>query len=280
MKTSVSTFVYFNYPLEEAIRRIARAGYNGVDIWGGRPHAYRKDLNDQEKKSLRRLLDDLNLAVPSFIPAQFRYPTCLCSSNEVIRRDSVAYIKDSIETAVALGASVVSVCPGHSLHGQGREDAWRRLCMSLDELCDFAAKHGVRLAIEPADRYETDLVQTTDDALRLLRELGYNNLGVVLDAGHCQLVGESPSNAVRKLGSALFHVHIDDNFGQRDQHLVPGEGNVDFASFIAALDEVAYDGFLAVELGWDYTVDPDPAVRGSIAYLESLFTTVNRANSS
>lgn len=270
MKIGITSFVYYNFPLDEALRRIAAAGFQGVDIWGGRPHAYRRDLSDREIAAVRQLLGDLGLEIPSFIPAQFRYPTCLCSGNETIRRDSVGYIQDGIATAVALGCRLVSVCPGHSLHGQSPQHAWDQLCLSLQTLCDYAYARGARLGIEPADRYETDLVQTTGQARRLLKDVGRDNLGVVLDAGHCELVGESPAEAVRRLGPALFHAHVDDNLGQRDQHLVPGEGNLDFAPFVAALREAGYDGFLSAELGWDYTVEPDPAVRQTAAFLRAL----------
>jgi sugar phosphate isomerase/epimerase len=56
-------------------------------------------------------------------------------------------------------------------------------------------------------------------------------------------------------------VHLDDNNGQRDQHLIPGEGEFEFSPFLAALQSARYSGYLGVELGWDYTVDPDPAVK-------------------
>ena len=120
MKLSLSSFVFLNYPLDQAISRIADAGYDGVDIWGGRPHAYRSDLTAGEIRELAGRIRDLGLSVPSFIPAQFRYPTCLCSPKEKVRKDSIGYIKESLETAAGLGAPVVSVCPGHSVYGQDR----------------------------------------------------------------------------------------------------------------------------------------------------------------
>lgn len=86
---SLSSFVYLNYPLDEAVRRIARAGYAGIDIWGGRPHCYRRDLSEKELLSLKKLIQDEGLEVASFIPAQFRYPTCLCSPIQAVRTDSV-----------------------------------------------------------------------------------------------------------------------------------------------------------------------------------------------
>ena len=268
MKLSISSFIYFNYPLDETIRRVAAIGFDGIDIWGGRPHAYRRDLSEKEIRFLRNLLSDVDLAIASFIPAQFRYPTCLCSPNETIRRDSVTYICESIETAAALGAPIVSVCPGHSLFGQSREDAWGRLCESLDKICDHAAKYDLRIALEPADKYETDLVNTTGEAMKLIKELGHDNFGVVFDNGHVYVVGEPIVQALWTLGDRLFHVHVDDNDGLRDQHLVPGDGSFDFATFISALREVGYKGYLAAELSWDYTIDPDPAARLTVERLK------------
>jgi fructoselysine 3-epimerase len=263
MKISLSSFVYFYYPLEEAIRKTAEAGFDGIDIWGGRPHAYRRDLQPEEIRGLRALLEQHHLAAASFIPAQFRYPTNLCSSSETIRLDSIAYIQDGIQLAAGLGAPVVSVCPGHTLAGQPKADAWGRLRASLVEVCRKAQKYGIRIAIEPADAYETDLMNTVSEAMQMVTELEISNLGVLLDSGHAHVVGEPFPQAVQAAGDRLYHVHVDDNNGKRDQHLVPGEGTCDFTTFLQSLDASGYQGFLAAELSWDYILDPDPAARES-----------------
>ena len=269
MKLSLSSFVYCNYPLTDAIDRVAAIGYAAIDIWGGRPHAYRRDLGLDQIKALRKRLRQAGLAVASFIPAQFRYPTCLCAPDDTIRGDSVAYIQDSIETAAALEAPIVSVCPGHTLYGQGKDDGWKRLGESLDSICRFASPRGVRIAIEPADRYESDLIQTTAQATRMIDELGHANLGVVLDNGHAHVVGEQCASAIGEMGARLFHVHVDDNNGLRDQHLVPGEGNFEFEAFIAVLRQSGYAGYLCAELSWDYTIDPDSAARRTLERLST-----------
>lgn len=269
-RISFSSFLYLNYPLTEAIRRISQAGYDGIDIWGGRPHAYRRDLRQFEIEELKGLLESFNLGVASFIPAQFRYPTCLCSNNEIIRQDSVAYIQDSIQTAFALGAPIVSVCPGHNLFGQSEVDAWRNLRDSLNEICRFAMPYNIQIAIEPADRYETDLIQTISEALRMIDGLDNENLGVVLDTGHAHVVGESAVEALAAAQDRLFHIHIDDNLGLRDQHLIPGRGSFDFTAFFKALEKSGYQGYLGVELGWDDTTDPDSAALQTLRYIKSL----------
>lgn len=84
------------------------------------------------------------------------------------------------------------------------------------------------------------------------------------------MVGESAAEALRAAKDRLFHIHVDDNYGQRDQHLIPGEGNFDYKEFGTALEDAGYDGFLGAELSWDYTVDPDPAVYQTLRRLNQF----------
>lgn len=270
MKLSLSSFLYFNYTLEDAIRLTAEAGYDGIDIWGGRPHAYRRDRSIEECQLIRSLLEHHHLEAASFIPAQFRYPTSLCSPIMTIREDSVSYIQDAIETAYLMGAGIVSVCPGHTLNGQSRENGLELLKTSLNTLCRFAAQRGIRLALEPADAYETDLVNTVGEAAQLISEVGCSNLGIVLDCGHVQLTGESMASAFQAAGDRLYHLHVDDNNGLRDQHLVPGEGSIDFDDLFTLLRSSGYNHYLCAELSWDYTIDPQPVARLAVERLRSF----------
>ncbi len=275
MKLSLSSFVFLNYPLDQAILRIADAGYDGVDIWGGRPHAYRTDLTSAQVRELAKRVTDLGLSIPSFIPAQFRYPTSLCSASPKVRDDSVSYIKEGLQTAAELGAPVVSVCPGHSVFGQAREDAAGRLAESLGEICETARSLNLRVALEPADKYETDLVNTCQQAIELIEQVGAPNLGVVLDNGHSHVVGEEAHEAIPALGEKLFHVHVDDNNGLRDQHLIPGEGTFNFTPFLSALRQTSYDGFLTAELSWDYILEPDKAARSARERMKQILEAQN-----
>ena len=115
MKLSYSTKLYYNYRLEDAINRTARIGYPGVEIWGGRPHAYYKDMNKASISSITKIIEETGVEISGFIPAQFGYPTNLCSPIKNIREDSVDYIKKSIDTSLALGCNKVSLCPGRTL---------------------------------------------------------------------------------------------------------------------------------------------------------------------
>lgn len=270
MKFSQSSFVYLNYPLQEAIRRLHRYGYQGVEIWGGRPHAFRHDLDD-EMDGIIALLEELGMTVPNFIPAQFRYPTMLCSSNERIRQDSVRYIQDAIDNAKRLGAPSVSLCPGMTLHGESPEQGWDQLRKSILELLDYTKDSGLALLIEPAHEFETTLILTVADGLRMKEEIGSDRVGILMDTGHCHVNGEDLAQVIHSLKGIPFHIHINDNHGDNDVHTVPGEGSTDFAPMAKALSEINYQGFLSAELGFQYTLDPDQAVEKTYVQLCDMF---------
>ena len=270
MKTSLSSFLYQNYSLIEAIEHIAMAGYDAVDIWGGRPHAYRNDLHEHQIRAIRNQLDDFGLEIASFIPAQRHYPISLCSPNTPIRMDSIKDIEIAIELAARLGTSIISVLPGHTLHHQSLDEGWDLLADSLLRICEFAGHYDVLLAIEPADKFTTDLINTSVQALDMIDQIACENFGVVFDTGHALIVGEDPDSAIRNLKDRLFHIHLTDNHGEQDEQLIPGEGRFDFQTLISALKSVQYEGFLTAEPGWDYTLDPDSAAIETREYLEYL----------
>jgi len=110
-----------------------------------------------------------------------------------------------------------------------------------------------------------------DDGLRMIGEIGDPQLGILLDTGHLHVNGEELAAGVAKLGPLLGHVDLDDNDGSADAHLAPGAGTIDFAPFAAALQRANYAGYIAVELGMAYVLDPEPTVAACLAWLRRTF---------
>ena len=108
----------------------------------------------------------------------------------------------------------------------------------------------------------SDLVVNAEDALRLIRPLGRDNLGVVLDSGHIHLAGESGVEQVDALGPLLYQVHLNDNDGRSHQGLISGDGASTTGRSCRSCTSRASTGSL-VELSWDYSVDPEPCVARS-----------------
>ncbi|MCP4749379.1 MAG: TIM barrel protein [Proteobacteria bacterium] len=266
MKISLSTFVYYRYPLMEAIKRIAGYGYDAVEIWGGRPHAYFEDMDKKRISDTKKAIADNGLEISNFIPAQFRYPVNIAAPDERIRKNSIAYLRNNIDVAAALGSPYVSLCPGFGMYGQQQIRAWNCMIQSLRELADHAENTPVELLLEPGNRYETDLVVTVDDGIKAVCDLD-KRMGLLPDTGHLFINHEPLADTVEKVKDFTCHFHIDDNMGVTDDHMVPGEGRLHFDIFLEKLKASAYVGALAVELGFQYTIDPDVAVAKSIDYL-------------
>ena len=131
------------------------------------------------------------------------------------------------------------------LHSAGGEAAGRReaLARTLGNLAPAAAKAGITLAIENcAPRADLEFLVATVDALAL-PAVGFN-----IDTGHAALHGMTPAEAIRLMGHRLATTHMQDNFGQRDDHLPPGKGTIDWTATRDALLEVGYKGMFMVEI--------------------------------
>ena len=104
MKLGYSTWGMPELAIDSAVNAIAEAGYEGVDIWGGRPHVYRHDWSAQELNALREQMASYGLSASSFMPAFYRYPHSLSNPNANVRLDSIDYMRICVDNAAILGA--------------------------------------------------------------------------------------------------------------------------------------------------------------------------------
>ena len=136
------------------------------------------------------------------------------------------------------------------------------LVAALQEIC-AAAPHGVRLALEPINRYETTLVNTVAEGLALLDRVGAANMGLLLDTFHMNIEDPSLTESVRLCGDRIFHFHVADS-----NRWYPGAGHIDFAAVLRALQATGYQGFVSGE--FMPRPDGDTAAERAIAYLREL----------
>lgn len=271
MKTSIASSVFVNYSIEDTVKIVSSIGFDGLDIWGGRPHIYRNDLDKKRLIKLSKLLNDEGITVPSFMPAFFRYPHSLSNPNPIIRNDSIDYMRECIYNAVQLNAQSVLLVPGRSLNGQSYDDAFSRLVESIFVINECAQSYDIRLAIEPVNHYVSDLVNTSADALKIITKVNSNNLSITLDTGHINLSSESIEDAINRSAELLQQIHINDNDGKTQQNLVLGEGTFNFVMFSNILKSIDYPGFLSLELGWEYTLEPESAAIFALQRMKSVF---------
>lgn len=276
MKLSAVTSLFKYYPLPEALRTIAEAGYNGVELWGGLPHAYTPDIMEDGVPSaqivgaIRAMMREHGLTGVAFLPEQCFYPVNFLIDDappfdgERLRRRSVAYFRDAITVAGALELPKMLVTTpfwgwvrqGDRLVHSHANRALPQVIDTFGELARHAATQGVTLVLEPLTFLETTAVETLEDLLAVLDGVNSDHLVAMLDTGHINVtaraLGKDPIEYfrahVQALGARLQHLHIDDNLGDTDAHLNPGEGNFDFKSAYDILKSSGYDGYLSAEL--------------------------------
>ena len=271
MKISTVTSVLINYTLDTAIDKVISTGFDGVDVWCGRPHLYRRDYSEDAVSALGVKIKKSGLKIVSVMPAFFRYPYSLSSPVEAICRDSAGYMKDCVDNAKLIGADNVLVVPMSRLLNQTPSDARRLFIRNLAEVCDYAEQKCIRLGIEVLKNQDCNFLTKTQDVIDIIHELKSYNLGLVFDSGEMSLTGESFDSALELAGDLVMNIHINDNDGVSDSNSIPGEGSFNFHALADTLKKHNYNGFLSLELAYHYSSDPVTALSKALAVTRDIF---------
>jgi D-psicose/D-tagatose/L-ribulose 3-epimerase len=178
--------------------------------------------------------------------------TDITSDDENIRRKGTQYLKDCVKATSDIGARSFSgvIYSQHVKQAAGRpgEDDWRRSAECLKEVAVYAKDPGVDIGLEPVNRYETYLVNTCEQALKLKRMIGEDNVKIHLDAYHMNIEEKSFYDATKMAGADLMHYHLCEN-----DRGIPGTGLVNWDDIFKALAEMQYRGNAALESFVDVT---------------------------
>jgi len=222
-------------PLEVTLARLARCGYGSIEI-KGEPDQY-------DTKDVRKLLDDYKLSCWGAVTLTLGDRN-LCAKDEQQRAATVQYMKDVVTMVKELDGQEITIVPatvGKITPDGTPEQEWKWVVDALREVYGHALKCGVKMAIEPLNRYETYFLNRGDQALALAKEVG-PECGVCLDLFHMNIEEVDMFAVIRQVGKKLFDVHVAEN-----NRLAPGMGNVDWPKLVATLREVGYDGALTME---------------------------------
>lgn len=257
----------------EAIELLAEIGYRSVAITldHGRLNPFSPSFHDQ-LVALRRLLERLKLR--SVIETGARYlldprrkhePT-LVSPDEAGRARRVAFLKAAIDAAHELQSDCVSLWSGVVHDGATFDSALARLVASLRPALDYARARNVTIGFEPEPGM---LIDTMDRYDKLDRLLDHPCFQLTLDVGHLHCLGEAPiAGVIRRWRQRLVNVHIEDMRRGVHEHLLFGEGEIDFVEVLAALMEIGYTGGVHVELS-RHSHDAVQTARRALAFLNA-----------
>ncbi len=168
------------------------------------------------------------------------------SDDGAVRVETVEHWKDVIRTAAEVGADLIAgptYAPVGYLPGRRRTDEeWKWGVDFHQQLAPLLEETGIQLAAEPLNRFETHFLNTVDDGVRFVEQIGSPNIGLLVDTFHSNIEEKDVAGAYRACGGHLKHVHTCEN-----DRGIPGSGHTDWKGVLTTLKDMGYDNRLTIE---------------------------------
>ena len=251
--------VAFKGDFEANVARIASMGYDGVEL------AIR-DPNLVDAGELLCIVSAHGLEVPAIGTGQAwgEEGLSFTDPDPAVRAAAVQRVRDHAPLAAHFEAVIIiGLLRGIVKPGVEHDQAMDWLVEALQACSAAAAAHGVRLALEPINRYETTLINTVSQGLALIERVGTDNFGLLLDTFHMNIEEPSIEESIRACGDRIFHFHVADS-----NRRYPGAGHLDFRRILETLFASGYEGYVSGE----FMPHPDPntSAQKAIAYLRRI----------
>lgn len=251
--------VAYKGELEANVRKIANLGYDGVELAVRDPALL-------QVEPLQKLLGSLSLDVPAIGTGQAygEEGLSLTSPNVKVRTRAISRIKAQIDLAINFNAAVIiGLMRGKVEKGVTRELAQGWLVEALKECSGYAETKDIKLALEPINRYETNLINTVEAGLKLVEKVASENFGLLLDTFHMNIEEPLIENSIQMAADRIFHFHVADS-----NRWYPGAGHLDFRRIVETLHHIGYNGYLSAEIV--PLPDADSCAEETIAFLRPI----------
>ncbi len=238
-----STFIWvspFNTASFHLVKKVKSMGYDILEV-----AVEDKDLIYWP--TLKELAKEAGIKIT--ISGAFGPDRDISSTDAAIRKNGLNYINDCVKIAADMGSPIFTG-PVYSAVGKTRivspeqKKQERDWCIeNLKEAGKIAAEYGIVIGVEPLNRFETDMINTADQALSLVQEIDHSHIRISLDTFHCNIEEKDVPNAIRKVGKELL-CHVQGNECDRG---TPGTGHLDWKGIKQALGDINYQGAMVIE---------------------------------
>src|SRR4030066_927442 len=243
MKFGVNSFVWVSPCTTETVKELApkvkAMGFDILEIACENP-------NLLDIQTIKNVIAENRLS--AIICGVFGADRNICSFDPEVRENARKYILWLIDSAAHLGSEVIcgpmysAVGKDHLEDSNSRKKEWDLAVSEIREMADYAAGKGIKLALEPLNRFETDMINTVSQGIMFIHDVGRENIGFHLDTFHMHLEEKSSPDAIRLAGDKIFHFHACEN-----DRGIPGTGQVHWQEIAPALKSVNYQGPIVIE---------------------------------
>ncbi len=259
MRLAYNTNGTAHHRLDDALVLIADSGYQGVALTLDHHHLdpFAPDFR-RRAEALARRLEQLRLGLVVETGARFlldprhKHEPTLISPDPAGRGRRVDFLCRAVDVAAVAAGEAVSFWAGVPRPGVDRNTAWDWLVAGVAAVADYARSCGVVVAFEPEPGMLVETVEDFYDLKQRLAQVTDAPLTLALDTGHCLVTQDrDPAEAVVACAGDLGTVSLEDMARGVHVHLPFGEGDMDVAAVLAALEHIAFSKLVCVELSRD-----------------------------
>lgn len=248
LRFGISTHIFAYSELSAFhLRKIREAGFHEIELYANRPHfAFEREIKIIE---ISKALQNSGLRVNSVhAPFYINFSEALkgnflsiCSEDESFRKDAIDWIKRSLKIAEYINFNFLVIHFGGEEYEQ-KEIYLQQAAKSLNELLTFIKGENITIALENI----TNAISRPKRIAQFLKEYDFSTVGICFDIAH-SFIKDNIEDSLAQVADDVLTFHIHDNFGQKDEHLVPFEGSIDWYSFLSKLQEIKFNGCLILE---------------------------------
>ena len=227
------------------LKIVADIGFDGVEI-------SLLGMDQYKAKSLNKIIKDFRLEVTC--SDGLSVSADITSNDETIVSKGEEHLKWGIETASLLGSNYLAgviYAPWGVFDVKNKIARTERSASALSKLDKILTQHDVSLGIEAINRFETDLINTADEAISLAKSSKSKNIGVLLDTFHLNIEEKNIKSAITKTGDYLKHFHVSEN-----DRGVPGSGHIPWDDVRDGLKTINYNSWIVAEM---FVISGNPA---------------------
>lgn len=239
VSTWLWTSPFSTVSIHELFPKIADMGFDVVEIAVEDPALI-------DVKAVKEALVKYNLKAN--ICGAFGPSRDLTNEDPAVHQNCFNYIASCLDICVAVGTDFFGG-PMYSAVGKARmvppeqrKKEWDLAVQNLRVVCDMAAARGLKIALEPLNRFESDLVNTTEDVLRLVKDIQHPAAGIMLDGFHMSIEERDVEQAIVAAGDKLVHLQVSENYRG-----TPGTGQTPWWAYRRGLEAINYTGTVTIE---------------------------------
>ena len=268
---AVMTPSYQQYSFDYVLDSLDQIGIRNIDFWGGIPHFYRFDYDEEEVvsylKQLRKKAEDKGMKFVIYTPETLAYPYSIADPNPKTVQRTIDFFRLSMDDALILGTDRLFINTGTGLRDLPVEESMDICIDAIRKICDDAESKGITMMLEQLQPYESNLCTDINGIRKIMNAVDSDALKICVDLVAMDVAGEDLEMYYDAFGEdKIGFIHFSDA-----HHEICGSGDLPLKEYIDTLQKHDYSSIVDLEINDSiYWFDPHDAHKKTVEYLKTF----------